>query len=156
MLRFLIFLLVFCLLLYLTDRLLEDSAPEDDWARLVSEAELHKVPVPPPPTDPSQRNLACHFYSPDCFNVYRCGSVQGQLKVYIYPPRSYVNEEGEAVLEMSEEWFQMLSAVYHSEYYTPDPLSACLLILLFDLRPGTPTPTLHPVVVRCCTVNTSF
>ena len=133
MLRFLIFLFVFCLLLYLTDRLLEDSAPEDDWARLVSEAELHKVPVPPPPTDPSQRNLACHFYSPDCFNVYRCGSVQGQLKVYIYPPRSYVNEEGEAVLEMSEEWFQMLSAVYHSEYYTPDPLSACLLLPSVDL-----------------------
>ena len=137
MLKFLIFLLVLLSLLYLTDRLLEDDQPqeEDDWARLVSEAELHRVPAPRPLplTGETQRRLACHFYSPDCFNVYRCGSVQAQLKVYIYPPRSYVREDGKGVLEMSEEWFQMLSAVYHSDYYTPDPQAACLLLPSLDL-----------------------
>ena len=84
MLKFLIFLLALGLLLYLTDLLLgEDQGElqeEDDWARLVSQAELHRVPVPPPPpSDLPQRSLACHFSSPDCFNVYRCGSEQGQL-----------------------------------------------------------------------------
>ena len=138
MLKFLIFLLALGLLLYLTDLLLgEDQGElqeEDDWARLVSQAELHRVPVPPPPpSDLPQRSLACHFSSPDCFNVYRCGSEQGQLKVYIYPPTSYVREGGEPVLEMSEEWFQMMSAVYSSQYYTAEPDRACLLLPSLDL-----------------------
>ena len=137
MLRFLIFLSVLFLLLYLTDRLVEEIQPEeeDDWARLVSEAELAKVPAPRPLplTEQTERRPACHFFSPECFNVYRCGSVPGQLKVYIYPPQSYVREDGESVLEMSEEFYQMLSAVYHSDYYTADPRAACLLMPSLDL-----------------------
>ena len=144
MLRFIIFLLVLLLVLYLTDRLLDPEAEqeaEDDWARLVAFSEDHPVVLSPAEVEvveAGRRKSSCHFYSQDCWDVYRCGC-EGQLKVYIYPPLSYITEDGSPVLETSQEWQEMLSAVHSSHYFTPDPGEACLLLPSVDLlhvKPG--------------------
>ena len=55
------------------------------------------------------------------------------LAVYIYPPHTYVTADGSPVLETSSEWLEMLSAVHSSQYFTPDPAEACLLLPSVDL-----------------------
>lgn len=83
MLRFIIFLLVLFLILYLTDRLLDpEDEEEDSWVRLVRLSEEQVVQVPVlgwEEQEGGERKSACHFYSQDCFDVYRCGG-QGRLK----------------------------------------------------------------------------
>ena len=46
------------------------------------------------------------------------------IAVYIYPPEEYFIEGEGRVLEMSQEMYEMLEAVYTSEHYTPDPAAA--------------------------------
>ena len=80
MLRFIIFVLVLFLILYLTDRLLdpeEAGGEEDDWASLEHRVRL---PVLGRGGKGGERKSACHFSSQDCFDVYRCSAGLGQLK----------------------------------------------------------------------------
>lgn len=74
----------------------------------------------------------CHFYN--CFNVYRCGRrVPYKLTVYVYPWTSYVDGRGEPALNpISKEYRDIVSAIKESQYYTPDPESACILVPTID------------------------
>jgi len=109
----------------------DDLSPAEMWAEMVSEAVEETVDMTS--TVASERRMACHFYNSDCFDVYRCGSRNGKLKVYVYPPVVYLAPSGDPVVNLSTEFNAMLEALYTSEYYTPDPDQACIFVPSVDL-----------------------
>ena len=56
----------------------EYSSPAEKWAELIGEA-LEKT-VDMSSTMAREKKVACHFYNSDCFDVYRCGRMNGRLK----------------------------------------------------------------------------
>ncbi|RWS27310.1 exostosin-2-like protein, partial [Leptotrombidium deliense] len=75
---------------------------------------------------------SCTHYN--CFNVYRCSADQEVMKVYIYPVKRYVDENGVLISSpFTEEYWQLLETILDSEYYTDDPEKACLFIPSIDM-----------------------
>jgi hypothetical protein len=66
-------LLLYCQL-YSDDNL----STAEEWAKLVSEASEETVDMAS--TRARERRAGCHFYNSDCFDVYRCGRMNGRLK----------------------------------------------------------------------------
>ena len=66
----------------------DDLSSAEEWARLVSEAGEKTVDMAS--TRARQRRDGCHFYNSDCFDVYRCGRMNGKLKgteIYVMSAR---------------------------------------------------------------------
>ena len=82
---------------------------------------------------PNPRDEACLFHN--CFDIYRCGySDNDKIKVYIYPPTNYVDENGVPIKEpFSKEFKELVQAIADSEYHTYDPDKACLFIPSIDM-----------------------
>eukprot|EP00092_Neocalanus_flemingeri_P000390 GFUD01000414.1.p1 GENE.GFUD01000414.1~~GFUD01000414.1.p1 ORF type:complete len:649 (+),score=231.35 GFUD01000414.1:83-2029(+) len=120
-------------LLLLSSHLYSDDnlSKAEEWARLVGEAREETVDMAS--TRARERRAGCHFYNSDCFDVYRCGRMNGRLKVYVYPPVEYLTHDGDPVAPLSQEFDTMLESLYSSEYYTPDPDDACIFVPSFDL-----------------------
>lgn len=78
------------------------------------------------------RNNKCNFYN--CFNVYRCGyGGSGQIHVYVYPFRQYVDDKGNNVGgPLSKEYYTLLKTIVASKYYTSRPEEACIFIPSID------------------------
>lgn len=75
---------------------------------------------------------SCSYYT--CFDVYRCGHRHDRVTVYIYPLVDYVNEQGKQLTrQASREFMELLEAIQHSKFYTPDPSKACLFVPSIDL-----------------------
>ncbi|CAB3371155.1 Hypothetical predicted protein [Cloeon dipterum] len=67
-----------------------------------------------------------------CLDIYRCGH-GNSLKVYIYPPRRFLDSEGIPIsAQPSQEYYDLLDAIFKSKYYEPDPSKACILIPSID------------------------
>jgi len=108
----------------------EDLTKAEKWELYVSEAS--EVTIDMTMKKSGERDSKCHLSS-NCFDVYRCGRSDGKLKVYVYPPVEYYTPTGKPVLEMSEEYYEMLEAIYVSDFYTSDPENACLFVPFIDL-----------------------
>ncbi|XP_043256356.1 exostosin-2 [Colletes gigas] len=77
-------------------------------------------------------NSSCTYF--DCFNIYRCGSQGNKLLVYVYPPKMYVDTSGRPITsQMSKEFYQVLSSIISSKFYTPNPYEACIFIPSIDM-----------------------
>ncbi|XP_076667121.1 exostosin glycosyltransferase sotv [Andrena cerasifolii] len=76
-------------------------------------------------------NSACTYF--DCFNVYHCGSQGNKLLVYVYPPKIYVDtSERPVTSQMTKEFYQILSTIVSSKFYTPNPHEACIFVPSID------------------------
>ena len=83
MCKVLLVIFAFLLLLYFADIIFNEDPDtnNDGWAILVDEQpqktflteEFNQIDI-------KERNIACHFTSYDCFDVYRCGAHNGKLK----------------------------------------------------------------------------
>lgn len=80
----------------------------------------------------SGRNEKCTHY--DCLNVYRCGHRDKyKIQVYVYPLKQYIDTDGNEITnEISIEYLRILKAIVNSEYYSPDPQLACILVPSID------------------------
>jgi len=73
----------------------------------------------------------CDFFN--CLDVHSCSPHHRNIKVYIYPPTRFLDEQGEELTPpLSSEFHAMLQTVFHSKFYTPDPSSACLFLPFVD------------------------
>ncbi|XP_052810735.1 exostosin-2-like [Mya arenaria] len=79
------------------------------------------------------RDELCTFHK--CFNVYDCGyNDQTRISVYVYPLQQFVDETGAAVLlPISKEFYEILTAIMDSPFYTTDPQKCCLYVPAVDL-----------------------
>ncbi|KZC05878.1 Exostosin-2 [Dufourea novaeangliae] len=76
-------------------------------------------------------NFSCTYFG--CFNVYRCGSQGNKLLVYVYPPKIYVDASERPITnQMTKEFYQILSTIISSKFYTPNPYEACIFIPSID------------------------
>ncbi|XP_076750112.1 exostosin glycosyltransferase sotv [Xylocopa sonorina] len=77
-------------------------------------------------------NFSCTYFN--CFNVYRCGSQGNKLLVYVYPPKIYVDSlERPITSQITKEFYQILTTIISSKFYTPNPYEACIFIPSIDL-----------------------
>lgn len=75
------------------------------------------------------RNPNCSIF--DCFNVYRCGSHQNKISIYIYPLTEYSDDKKSTFI--TKEFYQILKAIIKSPYYVSNPNEACLFVPSIDL-----------------------
>lgn len=86
---------------------------------------------------PVKTNEKCNHYT--CFDVYRCEErhssfFEDKISVYIYPLENYVDSNQVPISSpISQEFWELLEAIYNSPYYTSDPYKACLLMPSLDL-----------------------
>lgn len=76
-------------------------------------------------------NSSCTYFS--CFNVYRCGSQGNKLLVYVYPLKMYLDSMNKPITsQTTKEFYQVLSAIINSKFYTPNPYEACIFVPSID------------------------
>jgi len=136
MCKALILLSAFLVILFLADVLFNRNAETDldGWDQLVarqSQKIISKKEIAV--SRARDRNIACHFTSYECFDVFRCGGNNGKLRVYIYPPEEIIVEDHGPVLDQSQEMYDILETVYNSDYYTSNPQEACIFLPSVDL-----------------------
>lgn len=87
------------------------------------------VPLPLP------WNENCRMHTNDCFNIYRCGYNEGnKISVYIYPFINYLNEEGLQISpSFSKEFYDLVTAIKESKYYTSNMEKACIIVPPLDM-----------------------
>ncbi|XP_069179265.1 exostosin-2-like [Procambarus clarkii] len=123
--------LVFAIILLACIQLLTTGlSPGSQDARLRIEATNHWEELvmgeEGAPTSTDTRD-DCHYFN--CFNMYRCGrSGTQRISVYVYPMTRYVDEDHIAIKPMSREFFEIIDTILNSEYYTPNPHDACILV----------------------------
>lgn len=80
----------------------------------------------------SLRNEKCSHY--DCLNIYRCGHRDRyKIQVYVYPLKEYLDEKGNPITnQISAEYLKVLKAIINSDYYSPNPQQACILVPSID------------------------
>jgi len=129
-LSLLLLLLLLFLIFDLTKKKGEQLNTKQRWERLVDNADEIDLDTSMVGSNPARKD--CNMFN--CFDVYRCGVVgKGGLKVYIHPPTIYTKPSGEEVAPLTSEYYEMLEAVYSSEFYTNDPAQACLFLPSVDL-----------------------
>ncbi|CAK9807463.1 Ext2 [Anthophora plagiata] len=96
--------------------------------------DLHSLPIQVIDADlpmADTTNVSCTYFS--CFNVYRCGSQGNKLLVYVYPPKMYVDSlERPIANQITKEFYQILTTIISSKFYTPNPYEACIFIPSID------------------------
>ncbi|ESO89598.1 hypothetical protein LOTGIDRAFT_124977 [Lottia gigantea] len=80
-----------------------------------------------------ERDRTCTFHT--CLEVYQCGyNDETKISVYVYPIKSYVDENGnELTIMRSKEFDEFLEAVMESPFYTSSPETACIFIPSIDV-----------------------
>lgn len=77
------------------------------------------------------RNPKCTHY--DCFNIYRCGQRDHKIQIYVYPLRTYFDDQGNQITpQISLEYYKILKTIVNSKYYSPNPEEACILVPSID------------------------
>ncbi|KAG5322625.1 EXT2 protein, partial [Pseudoatta argentina] len=96
--------------------------------------DINTLPIQTLPVDSSTTdatNSSCTYFT--CFNVYRCGSQGNKLLVYVYPLKIYLDSMGRSITgQMTKEFYQVVSAIISSKFYTPNPYEACIFIPSID------------------------
>jgi glucuronyl/N-acetylglucosaminyl transferase EXT2 len=77
----------------------------------------------------------CDLFS--CFNIYKCGRSSlghDRLSVHVYPYRTFLLPDGSPVSEgLTKEYWEFLTAVRDSGYFTSDPSEACVFVPSIDV-----------------------
>lgn len=82
-------------------------------------------------TSLKQRNGLCTFWT--CFNIYHCGHTgHERIAAYVYPPKKYLDENGNPATTLTKEYLMLLKAIINSKYYTANPDEACIFIPSID------------------------
>ena len=106
----------------------------DDESELNSPLDnnLAEVQLKPEAPLPEKRDWKCLMHS--CFDIFRCAVNENKLiSVYVYPTTRFSDGGGQTInREMSQEFYELLTAVVKSKYYTSDLNSACIIIPSID------------------------
>lgn len=106
----------------------------DDESELNSPLDnnLAEVQLKPEAPLPEKRDCKCLMHS--CFDIFRCAVNENKLiSVYVYPTTRFSDGGGQTInREMSQEFYELLTAVVKSKYYTSDLNSACIIIPSID------------------------
>ena len=76
----------------------------------------------------------CRMHTNNCFNVYRCGyNEESKISVYVYPLTNYLDEDGNQLSPSnSREFYELMTALKGSSYYTDDMDKACIIVPALD------------------------
>lgn len=83
---------------------------------------------------PLKTDLKCRMFS--CFDIYRCKFNENSLiSVYVYPFNEFIDEEGNRIhlKPVSQQFYELITAIKRSSYYTNDRKSACVVVPSIDL-----------------------
>lgn len=77
----------------------------------------------------------CRMHTNNCFNIYRCGyNEENKISVYVYPLTKYLDEDGNQLSpSFSREFYELMTALTESSYYTDDVDKACIIVPALDL-----------------------
>lgn len=81
---------------------------------------------------PDERDSKCLMHN--CFDIFRCKVNENKLiSVYVYPDTRFLDEEGKTINKpMSQEFYELLTTIVESKYYTPDIEKACIIVPSID------------------------
>lgn len=82
---------------------------------------------------PQKTNQKCRMFS--CFNIYRCKYNENSLiSVYVYPYTEFIEKTGDKLTlnPISQQYYELMSAIRQSSYYTDDRDNACVVIPPID------------------------
>lgn len=81
---------------------------------------------------PDERDSKCLMHN--CFDIFRCKVNENKLiSVYVYPDTRFLDEEGKTINKpMSQEFYELLTTIVESKYYTPDIGKACIIVPSID------------------------
>lgn len=81
----------------------------------------------------TKRKEKCTYF--DCFDVYKCNhGGTSNLYIYIYPVKHYIDEKNIPVGNfISKEYFEILTTIQKSVYFTSNPEEACLFVPSIDV-----------------------
>jgi hypothetical protein len=71
-----------------------------------------------------------HF---DCFDIYRCGVHHQKLLVHVPEPKEFLDQKGNPIAPLTQDFVSILEAIAGSEYYTEDYNEACVFVPALDL-----------------------
>lgn len=79
-----------------------------------------------------KRDSKCLMHS--CFDIFRCKVNKNKLiSVYVYPYTRFLDERGKTINKpMSQEFYELLTAIVKSRYYTADLNKACIIVPSID------------------------
>lgn len=125
-------------LISLTIIILKPSQPDDENIKRRNMLSLHLAANPPAKeiilqknVSPEKRDLNCRMYN--CFNIYKCGDASDKITVYLYPLNKFIDEEDQTLSsQISQEFYDVYTAILDSEFYTDNPNTACLFIPPLD------------------------
>ena len=87
-------------------------------------------------SDPVKKNdqkdykKCTHF---GCFDIYRCGNNRQKLLVHVPEPKQFLDQSGNPVAPVTQDFVSILEAVAESDFYTEDINEACVYIPAIDL-----------------------
>ncbi|XP_023293809.2 exostosin-2 [Lucilia cuprina] len=77
-----------------------------------------------------ERRHNCSIWT--CVDPYRCG--HDRISIYVYPLVEYIDaSSGAEAAPLTQEFYQILSTIVKSPYYTSNPNQACLFVPSIDL-----------------------
>lgn len=102
----------------------DDSPPDNDGS------EILRLQTGSPL--PEKRDSKCLAHS--CFDIFRCTVNENKLiSVYAYPFTNFLDESGRTINKaMSQEFYELLTAIMKSKYYTADLGKACIIVPSVD------------------------
>ena len=108
------------------------SSSDDDVSDFPLNGDFTEIRLKVKAPLPGKRDLNCRMHS--CFDIFRCAENEKKLiSVYVYPNNRFLDEDGQVVnKEMSQEFYELISAVVKSQYYTSDLSRACIIVPLID------------------------
>lgn len=81
---------------------------------------------------PKERDSKCLAHS--CFDIFRCVVNENKLiSVYVYPFTNFLDERGRTINKaMSQEFYELLTTIMRSKYYTANLKKACIIVPSVD------------------------
>lgn len=123
------FLLAGIALLTFKSRLgLSSGSKKSYGENAISEIIPFNIPLPSPSFE------RCRMHTNKCFNLYRCGyNEENKISVYVYPLTNYFDENGNQLSPtLSREFYELMTALRGSSYYTENMDSACVIVPVLD------------------------
>jgi len=101
-----------------------NSTPDND------DSEIFRLQAGSPLSE--KRDSKCLAHS--CFDIFRCTVNENKLiSVYVYPFANFLDENGRTINKaMSQEFYELLTAIMRSKYYTADVGKACIIVPSVD------------------------
>lgn len=109
------------------------SSSEEELSNSPLDSDRAEIRVQFKASLPAKRDLNCRMHS--CFDIFRCTVNENQLiSVYVHSNNRFVDDGGQVLnKELSQEFYDLISAIVESQYYTADMRKACIVIPLIDI-----------------------